>query len=347
MQSLDAQVVAQALEWARGGDTVWYCTVLSTFGSSPREPGSIMVANASGDHVGSLSGGCVEEDFLARVMAGEYTMPAVIVRYGAPGSGDGHLQVRLPCGGILDVLVERREATSANVQHFEQLSAALAGEQELLRRVSLADGAASLAPASAGGPRVCYEAHGESVLLRVGPVAKLILAGYSSVADACAHFALRLGYQVVLCDPREEVTASVEWPEGMTFVPQLPSQYIALPGMCTSSTAVVAVTHDPRIDDLAMMEAVKTPASYIGVMGSRQTSRARAARLRRTGGLSEAEIERIHMPIGLDLGSKTPAEIALAIMADVLRVRRGRVSVDSQGYEEGADDDAIRAGPSR
>ena len=160
MQSLDAQVVTQALEWARGGDTVWYCTVLSTFGSSPREPGSIMVANASGDHVGSLSGGCVEEDFLARVVAGEYTMPAVIVRYGAPGSGDGHPQVRLPCGGILDVLVERREATSANVQHFEQLSAALAGEQELLRRVSLADGAASLAPASAGGPRVCYEAHG-------------------------------------------------------------------------------------------------------------------------------------------------------------------------------------------
>ncbi len=96
-----------------------------------------------------------------------------------------------------------------------------------------------------------------------------------------------------------------------------------------------------------MMEAVKTPASYIGVMGSRQTSRARAARLRRTGGLSEAEIERIHMPIGLDLGSKTPAEIALAIMADVLRVRRGRVSVDSQGYEEGADDDAIHTGPSR
>ena len=186
-------------------------------------------------------------------------MPAVIVRYGASGSGESHPQVRLPCSGILDVLVERREATSANVQHFEQLSAALAGEQEWLRRVSLSDGAASLAPADAGGPRVCYEAQGEGVLMRVGPVAKLILAGHSSVADACAHFALRLGCQVVLCDPREEVTASVEWPEGMTFVPQLPSQYIALPGMCTSSTAVVAVTHDPRIDDLAMMEAVKKP----------------------------------------------------------------------------------------
>jgi xanthine dehydrogenase accessory factor len=103
----------------------------------------------------------------------------------------------------------------------------------------------------------------------------------------------------------------------------LPSTFIASGG-CHAATAVVALTHDPRIDDLAMIEAVRTEAFYIGVMGSRRTSDTRATRLMRSGGLSQVEIERIHMPIGLDLGSKTPAEIALAVMADVLRVYHGK-----------------------
>jgi xanthine dehydrogenase accessory factor len=164
----------------------------------------------------------------------------------------------------------------------------------------------------------------EIVRIRVGPVAKLILAGYSTVAQACADFATSLGYHVVLCDPREEITAHLNLPDNIEFMPLLPSLYIASEGACTQSTAVVAVTHDPRIDDLAMMAAVKTSASYIGVMGSMRTSQARAERLRRSGGLSDEQIKRIHMPIGLNLGSKTPAEIALAIMADVVRVRRGK-----------------------
>jgi xanthine dehydrogenase accessory factor len=111
-------------------------------------------------------------------------------------------------------------------------------------------------------------------------------------------------------------------PEGVEFIAQLPSVYLGKDGACAPSTAVVATTHDPKIDDLAMMAAVKTPAGYIGVMGSMRTSKARAERLKRSGGLTEAEIQRIHMPVGLDIGSKTPAEIALSIMADVVRARR-------------------------
>ena len=168
----------------------------------------------------------------------------------------------------------------------------------------------------------------ETVAVRIGPVAKLILAGYSTVSEACAQFALSLGYEVVLCDPREEVTNGMSLPPGIEFLPQLPSLYIASPGACTPSTAVVAATHDPRIDDLAMMAAVKTSASYIGVMGSVRTSQARSERLRRTGGLSREDVERIQMPIGLNLGSKTPSEIALAIVADMVRVRRGRPRVE-------------------
>ncbi|MDX1635454.1 MAG: XdhC family protein [Marinobacter sp.] len=327
MQNLDYRVLDQAIEWLGQDRVVWLCTVLSTFGSSPREPGSMMVATGKGEHLGSLSGGCVEEDFLERLTAGEYDQPALVVRYGEPGEVARNSRVRLPCGGRLDVLVERLAPDSQNLAHLDVVRAALGGEGDVIRHVLLSEGRIWLENAGPNGPRVQWQAGEEVIRIRVGPVARLILAGYSSVAEACANFALSLGYQVVLCDPREEVTKTMTLPEGVDFLPLLPSLYIASEGACNASTAVVAVTHDPRIDDLAMMAAVKTAAGYIGVMGSRRTSGARAERLRRTGGLSDAEIERIHMPIGLDLGSKTPAEIALAILADLVRVRRGRMPV--------------------
>lgn len=324
MQSLDYRVVGQAVQWLEEGRTVWFCTVLSTFGSSPREPGSLMVATSGGSYLGSLSGGCVEEDFLERLAAGEYDQPATIVSYGEAQSGEENPRVRLPCGGRLEVLVERLVPNQETIHHFVRISETLAGGHELLRTVRLTDGFYWLEDTGNGGPRVVHKEAEEVVLIRIGAIAKLILAGYSTVAQVCADFAISLGYHVVLCDPREEVTAGLDFHTDIEFIPQHPSLYIASEGACTPSTAVVAVTHDPRIDDLAMMAAVKTPAGYIGVMGSLKTSKARAERLARTGGLSSEQIERIHMPIGLDLGSKTPAEIALSIMADVVRVRRGK-----------------------
>lgn len=326
MQSLDYRVVNQAIEWLSQGRTVWLCTVLATFGSSPREPGSLMVATSDGEHVGSLSGGCVEEDFLERLAAGEYEQPSVVLRYGAPGDGPENSRIRLPCGGILEVLVERIVAAPENQAHLDEVRAALSGEKEIARHVRLTDSARWVSDAEPTGPRVLWEEGKEVVSVRVGPVAQLILAGHSTVAEACANFALSLGYRVVLCDPRDEVTKHLKLPEGVEFIARLPSVYIASQGTCTPSTAIVATTHDPRMDDLAMMEAVKSPAFYIGVMGSVRTSQARSERLRRTGRLSDAEIERIHMPIGINLGSKTPVEIALAIMADIVRVRRGRLA---------------------
>lgn len=336
MQSLDYRVVEQAIEWLDNDRTVWLCTVLSTFGSSPREPGSLMVATSDGDHLGSLSGGCVEEDFLESLTNGEYELPAVVIRYGSPGqspqnspqNSPENARVLLPCGGILKVLVERLLARPNNLAHLEQVRSALCAEKELDRLVRLTDGTSWTEDARPNGPRVMHKEGEEVVRIRVGPVARLILAGYSTVAEACASFAISLGYQVVLCDPREEVTQGLNLPAGVEFIPLLPSLYIAAEGACTPSTAVVAVTHDPKIDDLAMMAAVRTSASYIGVMGSVRTSQARSERLHRTGGLSETEIERIRMPIGLNLGSKTPSEIALAIMADIVRVRRGRNLVE-------------------
>lgn len=321
MQHLDLQVIEQALAWARAGETVWLCTVLATFGSSPREPGSLLAARGDGRHIGSLSGGCVEEDFLERLQGGEFERCVTTLRYGDPEGPQGS-RIALPCGGILQVLIERLPANTATLTQLEILRSTLLGQRHLLRCVDLQSGEAHFLDDDGLGPRVVEQTGRDTVEIRVGPAARLIIAGISPVSVVCAEFARTLGFEVVVCDPREEAQAGFNVP-GIEVQPVLPSLFIAAGG-CHAATAVVALTHDPRIDDLAMIEAVRTPAFYIGVMGSRQTSRVRAERLRRSGGLSEDEIARLHMPIGLALGSKTPAEIALAVMADIVRVLRGR-----------------------
>lgn len=317
MQHLDLQVIERALQWLDNGQPIWLCTVLATFGSSPREPGSMMVARSDGQHVGSLSGGCVEEDFLARLRAGDFHQPLSQIRYGNDEvSGP---KVTLPCGGVLDVLIERLTPTEEHRTHLQTLREAMRGQQSLIRSVLLDNGESTFVEGSALGPRV--ERDEQAVRIRVGPTLRLIIAGISPVSAACAEFAQALGFDVIVCDPRDDEVATFNVP-GVNVEAVLPSLYIEQ--HAHAATAVVALTHDPRIDDLAMMEAVRTEAFYIGVMGSRKTSSNRAERLRRSGGLSDADIERLHMPIGLAIGSKTPAEIALAVMADIIRVHRGR-----------------------
>ncbi|WP_339615196.1 XdhC family protein [uncultured Gilvimarinus sp.] len=326
MQNLDKHVISQALQWLRSGESTWLCTVLATFGSSPREPGSLMAAKADGQHVGSLSGGCVEEDFLQQLGDGRFQKAVERIRYGAEGNMGNH-RVTLPCGGSLDVLIEQLAPVPENINHLENVLTTLDGQTVKTRRIALDNSPQSLGAQllhdEPQGARVWLDPDDRFVDVRVGPVSRLIIAGVSSVSIYCAEFALAMGFEVVVCDPREEAWANVNVP-GIRAEYMLPSLFIAAPDTCHRATAIVGLTHDPRIDDLAVMEAIHTPAFYIGVMGSHKTSQARAERLQRTGGLTAKDIARIHMPIGLALGSKTPAEIALAIMADILRVQRGK-----------------------
>ncbi|PAU76182.1 XdhC family protein [Halomonas salipaludis] len=319
MRDLDHQVITRALAWVREGHPIWLCTVLSTYGSSPRVPGAMLVARRDGRYVGSLSGGCVEEDFLEELIAGAFDRMVTLRRYGE--SREESRRLALPCGGVLEVLIEHRAPDTAWLAHLEALYRALQGQHRLVRRVDVEAGAfQAFNDDAAEGP--CVVRRPASVDIRIGPVLRLLLAGLSPVADVCARFSQALGHEVIVCDPRPEMREGFSV-DGVTVVPLLPSAFIAAGG-CHAATAVVALTHDPRIDDLAMIEAVRTEAFYIGVMGSRRTSDARATRLLRSGGLSQADIDRIHMPIGLDLGSKTPAEIALAVMADIVRAYHWR-----------------------
>ncbi|WNL42482.1 XdhC family protein [Halomonas sp. PAMB 3264] len=318
MQHLDLKVIEQALAWCDEGETIWLCTVLDTFGSSPRSPGSWLCANGRGEHAGSLSGGCVEEDFLERLGRGAFDAPITLTRY---GDGENAVpNVALPCGGALDVLIERLAPTPDTRAHLVRLREALQGHEPLIRRVDTQRGEHAFHPAPPVGPRV--EIEDDVIHLRVSPAHRLVIAGVSPITAPCASFAVTLGFEVIVCDPNEAACQAFNVP-GAEVRTTLPSTYISSQ-TCHGATAVVALTHDPRIDDLAMMEAVRTQAFYIGVMGSQRTSNARAERLARSGGLSQAQIARIHMPIGLALGSKTPAEIALAVMADIVRVQHGK-----------------------
>lgn len=316
MNSLDLQVIDQASTWLAQGQGIWLCTVLSTFGSAPRGPGAMLVALERGDFCGSLSGGCVEEDFLDRLGRREFAPVNQVIRYGQGGLAPN---LELPCGGVLDVLVEYFEADCVTREHFALIQSALRGRRLIVREVTLATRLMRIDEAPGECAAVTLET--DRIRLRVGAARRLLIAGLSPVAEFCAGFAVALGYEVIVCDPRPELTSGFHV-QGAALIEAHPASWIA-DGGCHAATAVVALTHDPRLDDLTLMEAVRTPAFYIGAMGSRRTSEKRLERVRRIGGLGDEHVKRIHAPIGLNLGSKTPAEIALAVMADIVRVSNG------------------------
>lgn len=316
MNSLDLQVVQQASKWLEQGRQVWLCSVISTFGSAPRAPGAMLAALESGEFCGSLSGGCVEEDFLERLGRQEFEPCNQIIRYGEGGFAPS---LALPCGGVLDVLIECFEPGCSSLEHFSRLLHALQGRQLIARHVKLGVRQAFIENVDMGCAPITVEP--QHVRLRVGAVKRLLIAGLSPVAEFCASFAVALGYEVIVCDPRTELTSTFQL-AGVELIETLPATYIAQGG-CHAATAIVALTHDPRLDDLTLMEAVRTPAFYIGAMGSRRTSEKRLERVKRISGLDDELINRIHAPIGLNLGSKTPAEIALAVMSDIVRISNG------------------------
>lgn len=314
MQRLDVEVLAQARKWLPT-HTLWLCTVISTYGSSPRAPGTMMVINDAGQHVGSLSGGCVEEDFLRRIAAGQFHAPSQKVIY-----GDGGLapDKALPCGGILSILVERLTFNQATCTYLDRMKAALLGAVTLRKFVCLPDACSGLEETSYISSTTVVE-EGDRLELCLAATPQVVIAGLSEVALACAGFSLALGFQTVVCEARAEMLANYQHrlPAEILLTEVFPAKWLEENAQ-HPCRAVVALTHDPRIDDLTLMEAVQSHAFYIGAMGSVKNSQNRLVRMKTIGGLSDRDIDRIHAPIGLPINSKTPAEIALAVMADIV-----------------------------
>ena len=320
MITLDQRVVNAALASCEAGQSVWLCTVLRTYGSSPRAPGTLMTVNEAGEYCGSLSGGCIEEDFLAQLANGAYRASSQQVRY---GEGGMRPDVRLPCGGSLEIVIEFLPPDTSSLALLTAMQRALSGQQPLVKMIRPGERAQweTLAadrrlPALSVGDR--------QIVLPVGAIPELLVAGYSSVAFECIRLGQMLGFHVRLCEHRPNMLSEAEShfsaADNVTLVRQHPARWLELNG-AHAAVAIVALTHDPRIDDLTMMEAIATPAFYIGIMGSVKNSSKRRARLQQIAGMESAELDRIHAPIGLPIGSKTPAEIALSVMADIVRVK--------------------------
>lgn len=318
MQSLDLLVIQQAREWIEK-EPVWLCTVLSTYGSSPRSPGALLAASASHGHCGSLSGGCVEEDFLCRIRDGQYREGSQVIRY-----GDGGLipDRALPCGGGLDILIEYLLPDDRSLAYLEALGRAMETGKAVVKSLRIPDRCYSLTPSDyRSTTQVDYE--NGAIRMTVASPPRIIIAGLSAVAIYCADFAVSLGFETIVCENRPDVLRSFvgSLSPGVLLREVFPANFLEKEGGLHANTAVVALTHDPRMDDLTLMEGVRTEAFYLGAMGSARNSANRLARLKKTGGLSDDDIRRIRAPVGMQIGSKTPAEIALAVMADIVLVK--------------------------
>jgi xanthine dehydrogenase accessory factor len=311
MDSLDLQVLGQARDWRRDGHAVWLVTVLETWGSAPRPPGALLAMRDDGLVVGSVSGGCVEDDLIERVRTGERVATPSLIAYGV--SKEEAARFGLPCGGNLRLVQEPLAETRWIDDVLERTT-----RHELVARVlDIATGKVRVESAARGD---AFTFDGKTLRALYGPRWRMLVIGAGQLSRALAQMALGLDFEVTVCDPREEYHLTLDVP-GTIFSKAMPDD-LAIEMQLDPHTAVVAVTHDPKLDDLALLEALKSPAFYIGALGSRGNTAKRKERLALFD-LSSAEIERLHGPIGLDIGSRTPAEIAVAILAEIIAVRNG------------------------
>lgn len=265
-----------------------------------------------------MSGGCLEEDLLRRTAgAGDSAGYPVVIDYGITDSDRDDFQ--LPCGGRIRLLVESLGGVSDQsraTEHVRQLASALNLRQPIARRVRLQGTVELEQPESEARPGIVF--NGEELLQTLQPECRLLLIGAGEVARYVAEFATAADFAVTLCEPREAFASGWGYPH-LPLDRRLPDDLIA-ESFNDTRCGVLALAHDPRIDDMGLLAALQSQAFYVGAMGSKQTSRARRERLASLG-VDEAALERLRAPIGINIPSKTPAEIAISVIADLIEAR--------------------------
>ncbi len=313
MNSTDYIVLKTALSWLHEGKRIAIATVVQTWGSSPRPVGSWLAIREDGQVVGSVSGGCVEDDLIRRVQTEILTRntPELVI-YGV--SKEEAARFGLPCGGTLRLLVE----PSPEQAVLEEILKGIESHQIILRRVDLGSGKSTLYP----GSREDGFSFGESEMqTSYGPRWRMFVIGAGQLSLYVANFALASDFDVIVIDPREEYTEGLHQ-DGIQFIKGMPDDVMQELGI-DSHTAIVALTHDPKIDDLALIDALQSNAFYVGALGSYTNTLKRKERLREFN-VSTEQLERLHGPVGLEIGALTPPEIAVSVMAEVIAVKHGK-----------------------
>ncbi len=311
MQSLDIEVLNHLRDWLAAGHRAALVTVTRTFGASPRPPGSMLVIRDDGILVGSVSGGCIEDDLIARrtfFLQRDSDVP-IRQRYGV--TGEEAQRFGLPCGGELEVIIELQPVR----EQIDALLTRISRGEVFFREVNLSNGQWRLRDASVADETFITD----SVFCCLhGPRWRMLIIGASEIAVYLAEIAKTLDFWVCICEPRDEYRAA--WRvDGTTFVDGMPDDAV-IAFAPDAHAVIVAVSHDPKLDDMALMEALKTAAFYVGAVGSKKTSEERRKRLQ-TIDVSAADAARLHGPVGLAIGSRTPPEIAVAIAAELVAAR--------------------------
>ncbi|HWI38452.1 MAG TPA: XdhC family protein [Burkholderiales bacterium] len=312
MDSVDIEVLRTAEAWRKSGERVALGTIVKTWGSAPRPIGAMVAIRGDGQIVGSVSGGCVEDDLVEKVREkfAAASKPELIT-YGI--TNQEATRWGLPCGGTLQLVLEPLSEASGIAELLDRVT-----HQQLVKRnLDMENGRATLEP---GRWQDVLEFDGKMLSSVHGPRWRLVLIGGGQLTRYLAEMARMLDYHVVVVDPRQEYADSWDLPSvpinrGM---PDDVVRELELDG----HSALVALTHDPKLDDLALMEGLKSAAFYVGAIGSKKNNDARRERLKEFD-VSADEIARLRGPVGLYIGSKTPPEIAVAILAEMTAVRHG------------------------
>ncbi len=309
MKSADLDVLTHALEWLKNGYKAHLFTVVQTWGSAPRLPGAILVVREDGHLIGSVSGGCIEDDLADKARNQVLPKTPAIMEYGI--SRDEAQRFNIPCGGRLQIVAEPLN----DVAQLLSLVQALELRKLMKRSVNLKTGQVKLMQVLPEGlPKI----DGDWFHTYFGPQWRLVIIGANQLGSTLASMAQVLDFDVLICEPRQEIRE--EWHvEGVTWVKGMPDD-VVLEINPDAHTAIVAVTHDPKLDDMALLEALKSDAFYVGALGSHKNQEKRRERMRMFD-LNELEIATLRGPVGLQIGSRTPAEIAIAILAELIQVR--------------------------
>ena len=330
-QATDEELFAQLRRWRAAGKGVALATVVKTWGSSPRPEGSHLAVEAGGAFLGSVSGGCIEGAVIGEAQAAIADGQPRLLEFGV--SDERAWEVGLACGGRVQVFVER-----ANDERIERLLAERAAKRAATVVTRLADGTQALvAGDEVSGELALTEAQREEVRRRLrsdksgtlessdgtlfarcyAQAPRMVIVGAVHITQALAPMAAMAGFEVVVIDPRRAFATAERLP-GVTVTTEWPDEALARIGL-DAQTAVVTLSHDPKLDDPALIAALQSPCFYIGALGSSRTHAKRVARLTEAG-LADA-IPRIHAPVGLDLGGRSPSEIAVSVIAQVIQSR--------------------------
>jgi len=326
MENIDVMVLRTLRNWRFEGKRALLATVVRTWGSSPRPIGSIMALCETGAVVGSVSGGCIEDDLIYRFTQAyavgqsaqpdqESTIPSGApqrVKYGI--TADEAHRFGLPCGGTLELLLE----FDPDAELLDGLVKSLETGQLMQRSTALDSGTVSQHPSDTPTELSIDDLH---LVNTFGPEYRMLLIGAGQLTEYLATMALFNGFAVTVCDPREEYSGTWGVPN-VTLTKDMPDDVVQA-FKPDRRSCVIALTHDPKLDDLALLEALETDAFYVGAIGSRRNNDARRQRMIEHLDKTEAALERLRGPIGIYIGSKTPAEIAVSIMAEVLAVKNG------------------------